>query len=573
VAVNLSLNQKARPLLGLDISSSAVKLVELSISGRNDYRVERYVIETLPKDAVVDGNIADPDAVQHSIKQAWKRMGSSIRNVAVALPTTAIISKKIRVPSGLREDELEGLVESEAAQNIPFSIDEVSLDFRVLGPVPGSADEEEVLIVATRRDRVEDRVAVIEAVGLSAVVVDVESHAALAASELITSQLRGISSSSVVALVDIGMNVLRFSVLKNNVPIYSREQAFGGGQLTQDVARRFGMGYTEAETSKRSGNLPDEYASDLLPQFTENLTLEVARSLQFFFTTTQYSSVDRIVLAGGCAAIPGIAEQVAGRTQVETVLANPFAGMSIADRIRADQLQREAPALLVACGLALRRFDETAPVSKACVNLLPYREEQLQGRRKQFYLHAGLAVLAGVAIVVLGYLVNASALQSQLLANQFLQDEINVSKKVVAEINDIRARTQALLGRKNAIETLQKDRGDTVHLFNELVGKMPESVYLTSLRQRGQEIVVSGVTQSQARVSEFMRNISASPWLGSPRLNEVKGELRGQRRFATFSLRFSMESNPEAAVAEENASLEEIVAESHNTDNVEEAGQ
>ncbi|MDR2637634.1 MAG: pilus assembly protein PilM, partial [Zoogloeaceae bacterium] len=365
MGLNLSLNQKSLPLLGLDISASAVKLVELSATGRG-YRVERYAIETLPKDAVVDGNIADLDAVQSAVRSAWKRLGSSTRNVAVALPTSAVISKKITVPTGLREDELVGLVESEASQHIPFSMDEVSLDFQVVGPA-SDPDEEEVLIVATKRDRVEDRVAVAEAIGLHVLLVDVESNASLAASELVLGQLSELGSSSIVALVDIGMNVLRFSVLKNGAPIYSREQAFGGNQLTQDVARRFGMGYAEAEAGKRSGTLPEEYVTDLLPQFTENLALEVARSLQFFFTTTQFSRVDRIVLAGGCAAINGIAEQVAARTQVSTVIANPFAGMQISDKIRSSVLQSDAPALLNACGLALRSFNEG-------INLLPYRD-------------------------------------------------------------------------------------------------------------------------------------------------------------------------------------------------------
>jgi len=580
VAVNLSLKQKT--LLGLDISSSAVKLVELSASGRNDYRVERYAIEVLPKDAVVDGNIANPDAVQSAIRKAWKRMGTSIKNVAVALPTTSIISKKILAPAGLREDELEGLVESEASQNIPFAIDEVSLDFRVLGPAPGSADDEEVLIVATRRDRVEDRIAVIEAVGLHPVVVDVESYATLAASELIIGQLRGISASSVVALVDIGMNALRFTVLKDNVPIYTREQAFGGGQLTQDVARRFNMEYTEAETSKRAGTLPEEYAADLLPHFTENLVLEVARSLQFFFTTTRYSSVDRIVLAGGCAAIPGVAEQVAARTQVDTVVANPFAGMVISDKIRASQLQSEASSLMVACGLALRRFDENAPDRKVCVNLLPYREEQLQERRKQFVVAAVIAFAVGAFIVFAGVVLNNMALENQQTTNKFLDDEIGNSKKLSEEINSIRAQTQALLGRKAAIETLQKDRGNVVHLFNELMVKVPESVYLTSLKQQGQEIQVSGVTQSQSRVAELMRNITASPWIGNPRLNEIKGELRGGRRFFVFSLRFAMEANPDAAAVAaaeaENAAILEAsmaaeAAMSDSANNKEEAKQ
>ena len=351
------LNPKARPLLGLDISSSAVKMVELTANGKDGYRVERYTIEVLPRDAVSDGNITNLEGVVDCVKRAWKRLGTSTRNVAMALPSSAVITKKIIVPAGLREDELESQVESEANQYIPFSIDEVNLDFQVIGPAPSVPGEVEVLIAASKKERVEDRVAVADASGLKAVVVDIDNFATLAAYELIERQLPEGGKNQVVALIDIGANLMKLAVMRNGHQVYAREQAFGGGQLTMDISRHYGMALDDAEQAKRAGNLPEGYDTELLAPFMENLALEVSRALQFFFTSTQFNQVDHIILAGGCAVIPGIDEIVATRTQVNTLVANPFANMVLSDRVRARTLLADASALMVACGLALRRFD------------------------------------------------------------------------------------------------------------------------------------------------------------------------------------------------------------------------
>ena len=355
--ISALLNPKARPLLGLDISSSAVKLVELSANGKEGYCVERYAIEVLPKDAVSDGNIANLEAVVDVVRRAWKRLGTSTRNVAMALPTSAVITKKIIVQSGLREEDLEIQVESEANQYIPFSIDEVNLDYQVLGPAPSAPDEVEVLIAASKKERVEDRVAVADAAGLKAVVIDVESFATLSAFELIERQLPDDGKDQVVALIDAGANVMNLTVMRNGLQVYAREQAFGGSQLTLDISRHYGMTLEEAEAAKRAGNLPEGYEVELLNPFMENLALEVSRALQFFFTSTQFNKVDHVVLAGGCAVIPGIDEVVATRTQFNTLIANPFANMLLSDRVRARNLLSDSSSLMVACGLALRRFD------------------------------------------------------------------------------------------------------------------------------------------------------------------------------------------------------------------------
>jgi type IV pilus assembly protein PilM len=301
--IDLSIfNTKARPLIGLDISSSAVKLVELSGGGKEGFRVERYTIEVLAKDIVADGNIVNLEAAAEAVKRAWKRLSTSTRLVAMALPAAAVITKKIivpagqreedlemqveSVPAGQREEDLEMQVESEANQYIPFALEEVNLDFQVVGPAPSSPDEIEVLIAASRKERVEDRVAVAEAAGLKPVVMDVESYAALSAFELIEKQLPDGGLNQIIALVDVGANSMNLTVLKNAQQVYTREQAFGGNQLTQDIARQYGMSFEEAEAAKRAGNLPDTYESELLRPFVENLALEVSRALQFFFTST-----------------------------------------------------------------------------------------------------------------------------------------------------------------------------------------------------------------------------------------------------------------------------------------------
>lgn len=351
-------NPKARSLVGVDISSSAVKMVELAGSVKEGLRVERYVIEVLPKDVVSDGNIVNLEVAAESVKRAWKRLSTSTRLAAVALPAAAVITKKIIVPAGQREDVLELQVESEANQYIPFPLEEVNLDFQVLGAAPSSPDEIEVLIAASRKEKVEDRVAVTEAAGLKPVVMDVESYAVLAAFELIEKQLPDGGRGQIIALVDVGANVMNLVVFRNDQQLYVREQVFGGNQLTQDIARHYGMSFEEAEAAKRNNGLPDNYEAELLRPYIESMALEVSRALQFFFTSTQFSQVDLIVLAGGCAVIPGADEVVAARTQISTIVANPFADMLLSSRIMGRNLLADAPMLMVACGLALRRFDE-----------------------------------------------------------------------------------------------------------------------------------------------------------------------------------------------------------------------
>ena len=247
------LKSATRQLAGLDISSSSVKLVELSGGDKGAYKVERYAIEPLPRDAVVDGNIASLEPVTEAIKRALRRFGGGVKNVAVALPSSSVITKKVILPAGMRETEMEFAVEGEANQYIPFALDEVNLDFQEIGPAASSPGDVEVLIAASRKDKVEDRVAVAQAAGLKAVIVDVESLATESALELVSAQLPQRGRDQVIALVDVGATVLTVTMFRNGQSIYSREQAFGGNQLTQDISRQYGMSFEEAKPPSAPG--------------------------------------------------------------------------------------------------------------------------------------------------------------------------------------------------------------------------------------------------------------------------------------------------------------------------------
>lgn len=349
------LSTKTPPLIGVDISSTAVKLLQLSHSGGR-YRVEHYAVEPLPPNAVVEKNIVEVEAVGEAIKRALARSGAKSKFAAAAVAGSAVITKVIPMPADLSEDDLEGQIQAEANQYIPYPLEEVSLDFEVLGPVKDNPDMMNVLLAASRTENVDVRVAALDIGGLASRVVDVEAFAMENAFKLIADQL-SVPKDATVAVVDIGATMTTLIVLKNQRTIYTREQVFGGKQLTDEVMRRYGLSYEEAGLAKRQGGLPESYEIEVLEPFKEAMVQQISRLLQFFFAGSEYSKVDQVVLAGGCASIAGIGDMIEEQLGVPALVANPLAGMSLSSRVQAQTLTQDAPALMIACGLALRSFD------------------------------------------------------------------------------------------------------------------------------------------------------------------------------------------------------------------------
>ena len=344
------------PVVGLDISSSAVKLLELSRNGSR-YRVESYAVEPLPPNSVVEKNITDVEAVGEAVRRAMKRAGAHTRNAAVAVAGSSVITKVIPMPNNLSDDELHSQIEMEADQYVPYPLEEVSLDFEVLGASDNNPDTVDVLLAACRTETIDMRTAAVESGGLDIKVVDVEAYATENAFQLLLDQVPDNGSDKTVAVIDIGSTMTTLNVLHDSKLIYTRDQVFGGKQLTEEIMRRYGLSFEEAGMAKRQGGLPENYEPEVLEPFKEAMCQQVSRSLQFFFGSSQYNSVEQIILAGGSASVPGITDLLQDRLGVETLVANPFASMSLSSRVKPQSLSNDAPALLIACGLALRSFD------------------------------------------------------------------------------------------------------------------------------------------------------------------------------------------------------------------------
>jgi len=343
------------PLVGLDISSTAVKLLELSRTG-DRYRVESYAVEPLPPNSVVEKSVTDAEAVGEAVRRAVKRSGTRARHAAVAVAGSSVITKIIPMPASLSDAEMEAQIELEADQYIPYPLEEVYRDFEVLGPSANNPDTVDVLLAASRSENVDMRKAAVEIGGLVCEIVDIEAYALENAFELLAPQLPDEGVEKTIAVVDVGATMTTLNVLHDLKIIYTRDQVFGGKQLTEEIMRRYGLSYEEAGMAKRQGGLPDNYVPEVLEPFKEAMAQQVNRSLQFFFSSSQFNSVDQILLAGGSASIPGVDELIQETLGIETQVANPFANMSLASRIKPQTLANDAPAMLIACGLALRNF-------------------------------------------------------------------------------------------------------------------------------------------------------------------------------------------------------------------------
>jgi type IV pilus assembly protein PilM len=350
------LGRQHPPVIGLDISSSSVKLVELGQDASGTLILERMGSEPFEKGWITDGQIEKFDEVAEAVRRVVTKSGSKTRNVAMAMPQSAVITKKIMLPAGLREEELELQVESEANQYIPFSLDEVSLDFCVVGPAPTSPGDVEVLIAASRKERVQDRQALAEAAGLKPVVLDIESHASRLAMTRVVSVLPNQGRDALVALFEIGADTTSLKVLRDEDMLYDRDQAFGGSQLTQLISRQYGFSFEEAEQKKLSMDLPEDYEHSILAPFVDSLSQEIGRALQYFFTSTPHHKVHYVMLAGGTATLPGLKERVTELTGFASMIVNPFDNMKLGGAVREARVRREAPTYLTACGLAMRRF-------------------------------------------------------------------------------------------------------------------------------------------------------------------------------------------------------------------------
>lgn len=350
----MSLLSKSKGLVGLDITATSVKLLEFKAAKKTGLKVVNYTVEPLPANAVDEKNLQDIEAVGDAIRRAVKRSGTRTKNCAVAVPSAMVITKVIQMPADLKDHEMEAQIQLEADQYIPYALEEVNLDFHVIGPTEDAYGYVDVLLAASRSENVEDRTAAAEIGGMNVSVVDIEPYSVVGAFDLISHQIKDEGRDQTVAILDIGASMTSLCVLRDQKLIYTREQPFGGKQLTEEIMRRYGLSYEDAGRVKRVGGLPDNYEPEVLEPFRDLMVQQANRFLQFFFSADKNDYVDQIILAGGSTGIPGVAELIEQRIGTPTIIADPFSELAVASDIPQQRLIDDGPAMMIACGLAMR---------------------------------------------------------------------------------------------------------------------------------------------------------------------------------------------------------------------------
>lgn len=342
--------------------------MELSRGGKR-VQVESMAVEPLPEGAVEERNPTNLEQVGAVIKRALKTSGTRLKKAAVAVPTSGVITRTIPMPAEYGDDEIDASIQIEAAQYIPFPLEEIYLDFQVQGPSKAAANSQDVMIVATRRENVDLRQEALEEAGLQSILVDVEAYALenlfsqvsrfLFFSDTddeatIASRISGIRT----AVIDVGAAVTTLYIFQGESVVFTRELSVGCDQLTQTIADTYNLPKDRAELAKRSGELSEDYPSTVLEPFRQRVAEQIGSGLQFFFSSSNHNSVDSILLLGGGGMVAGLDKVIGRQLEIPTVVANPFENMASAKRVNRRSLLRDAPLFSVAYGLALRSMDQ-----------------------------------------------------------------------------------------------------------------------------------------------------------------------------------------------------------------------
>ncbi|MCK5717303.1 MAG: pilus assembly protein PilM [Thiomargarita sp.] len=350
-------------VVGIDISSTAVKLLELSRSNKG-IQVESYGMEYLPEKAIQDKNIVDIEVVGNIIQRVVTRAKPRAQYAAVAVSGPTVISKMITMDAGLSDNDIKEQIEMDPGQYIGQSqnIEDIEFDYQVIGPSEKEEDRVDVLLVASLRETLDAHITAIEMAGLKTRIVDIEKYALENAFITLAQNTPEIDEGDTIGLIEIGAITTSLSVLgeqKGQAKIvYAVDEIFGGNQLTEQIQTRYDLSYEEANLAKRNNDLPDNYFKTILEPFKIDMADQISLMVQYYYAHSDYGKLSHILIAGGCASIPDIVEHVKDKVGGHVMIVNPFSTMSIASRVSNQALMNDAPALMIACGLAQRTFDE-----------------------------------------------------------------------------------------------------------------------------------------------------------------------------------------------------------------------
>ena len=537
--ISLGFGNKNKPLLGIDISSSGIKIVELVKQGEK-FVLKGFDVIALPDGAVVDRSVVDVMAVGEALRTVVSRCGTKVKDGAAAVAGAAVITKVITVPTEFKDDQLEGQIEIEADQHIPYPLEDVALDFSIIGPTEQNDATNDVLLVACRKETVDSVVDAFDLASLNAKVLDFEPYAQQRALTCLLN-VREIDPKAVVVLVDIGAMTLDVSVFHEGEMIYSREQVFGGSQLLTEMSVSYGL--SEAEARRQLGRpelLPEGAQTAIIDPFKGQILQQVMRSLQLFFAATNYNDVDTIVLSGGVAALGGLQETLQSDLGTQVIVANPLEfvdGSAISDQA---ELARNASSLMLAIGLAMwGGIPMHRPAPK--INFRPWRAERRQEVMRKLLGAIAFVVIFAVILAMLGRFGVSQLVGAQGDRNKFISAEIKRLNADLKEIKELRRQRARMIERMRIIQNLQGNRPIIVHIFDELVQVLPEDTYFTKMDVKGKRVSINGVAGTNSKVSALMRNIDASGWFESPNLTAIKANPKYGALASSFVLSFTLE--------------------------------
>ncbi|MDA8085496.1 MAG: type IV pilus assembly protein PilM [Nitrospiraceae bacterium] len=344
-----------RTSFGLDIGSSCIKAVQLK-EKRGGYELEFFEVVQLPPELIVDGSIIDSIRLAEALKQLVKKARIRTKNVAIGLAGHAsVIIKRISLPE-MAEEELQESIKFEAEQYVPFDIEDVNVDFQILGPKeePGQMD---VMLVAVKKDVINEYVSVVKEAGLVPAVVDVDAFALSNMHEINYE----IESGKNIALVNVGAHTINLNVVKNGVSVFTRDSAIGTSGVTETLQKEFHLPYESAEKLQRGEaveGIGAAAAFEAMSRAYEDIVAEVARSLEYFHGSTMHEETSKVILSGGGALLKDFPNALAKKTGLVVSLAEPFRNISIPRRFDRAYTEEIAPIAAVAVGLALRRPDD-----------------------------------------------------------------------------------------------------------------------------------------------------------------------------------------------------------------------
>jgi len=350
---------KSKQIVGLDVGTSAVKVFQLKESG-GGYQLVQSDVCPLDPDVIVDGTVMDAERVVSAIQEIFSSKRIKTKNVALSVSGISVIVKKITLPE-MTEEELDESIHWEAEQYIPFDIEDVNIDYQILGPVgEEGANQMEVLLVAVKKDKINEYTSLVEEAGLTPVVVDVDAFALENMYEINYE----IDRNEAVALIDIGAGLMNINVILNGMSAFTRDISIGGNQFTEAIQKEFGISFEDAEKLKKGEDVEGVTFQEVVPileAVSNDVASEILRSFDFFRATASRNKtpISRVMISGGCAKMKGFKDFLAKHLGMEVGIMNPFQNIEILEgSFDFDNIQEIAPTAAVGIGLALRRVDD-----------------------------------------------------------------------------------------------------------------------------------------------------------------------------------------------------------------------